>query len=234
MTWRLGMARPDPSDRSQWSVVIPVLQEAQQLPSLLAQLQGPEEVWVVDGGSRDGSGQIARLMGAHWLRSAPSRGAQLRLGAAQATRPWLLFLHADARLPSHWASVLAAALRDPAVAAAAFHLRVNGRGWKLRLLEQLVDWRCRCRGLPYGDQGLALAADVYKRSGGYRSIPLMEDLELVQRLHGYGRVVLASGAVKVSARRWQRLGVWRSSWRNVQLRRAWRQGVPIDELAGRY
>ena len=51
MTWRLGMARPDPRDRSQWSVVIPVLQEAQQLPSLLAQLQGPEEVWVVDGGS---------------------------------------------------------------------------------------------------------------------------------------------------------------------------------------
>ena len=104
----------------------------------------------------------------------------------------------------------------------------------LRLLEQLVDWRCRCRGLPYGDQGLALAADVYKRSGGYRSIPLMEDLELVQRLHGYGRVVLASGAVKVSARRWQRLGVWRSSWRNMQLRRAWRQGVAIDELACRY
>ena len=91
-----GMARPDPSDRSNWSVVIPVLQEAQQLPSLLAQLQGPEEVWVVDGGSRDGSGQIARLMGAHWLRSGASRGAQLRLGAAQATRPWLLFLHADA------------------------------------------------------------------------------------------------------------------------------------------
>ena len=158
----------------------------------------------------------------------------MRLGAAQATRPWLLFLHADARLPSHWASVLAAALRDPAVAAAAFRLRVNGRGWKLRLLEQLVDWRCRCRGLPYGDQGLALAADVYRRSGGYQSIPLMEDLELVQRLHGYGRVVLAPGAVQVSARRWQRLGVWRSSWRNVQLRRAWRQGVPIDQLAGRY
>ena len=91
MTWRLGMVRPDPSDRSQWSVVIPVLQEAQQLPSLLAQLQGPEEVWVVDGGSRDGSGQIARSMGAHWLRSAASRGVQLRLGAAQATRPWLCF-----------------------------------------------------------------------------------------------------------------------------------------------
>ena len=120
------------------------------------------------------------------------------------------------------------------MAAAAFHLRVNGRGWKLRLLEQLVDWRCRCRGLPYGDQGLALAADVYMRSGGYRSIPLMEDLELVQRLHGYGRIVLAPGAVQVSARRWQRLGVWRSSWRNMQLRRAWRQGVAIDELAGRY
>ena len=117
---------------------------------------------------------------------------------------------------------------------AAFHLRVNGRGWKLRLLEQLVDWRCRCRGLPYGDQGLALAADVYKRSGGYQSIPLMEDLELVQRLHGYGRVVLAPGAVQVSARRWQRLGCGAAAGGTMQLRRAWRQGVAIDELAGRY
>ena len=234
MTWRLGMVRPDPGDRSQWSVVIPVLQEAQQLPSLLAQLQGQEEVWVVDGGSRDGSGQIARSMGAHWLRSEASRGVQLRLGAAQATRPWLLFLHADARLPSQWPLVLARVLRDPAVAAAAFRLRVNGCGWKLRLLEQLVDWRCRCRGLPYGDQGLALAADVYQRSGGYQPIPLMEDLELVQRLHRYGDVVQTPAAVQVSARRWQRLGVWRSSWRNAQLRRAWRKGVPIDQLAGRY
>jgi len=234
MTWPPGMVRPDPSDRSQWSVVIPVLQEAQQLPSLLAQLQGPEEVWVVDGGSRDGSGQIARLMGAHWLRSPASRGVQLRLGAAQATRPWLLFLHADARLPRQWSAVLAAALCDPAVAAAAFQLRVQGRGWKLRLLEQLVDWRCRWRGLPYGDQGLALAADVYQRSGGYRPLPLMEDLELVQRLHGYGRVALAPASVQVSARRWQRLGVWRSSWRNARLRRAWRQGVPLEQLAARY
>ena len=234
MTWRLGMVRPDPSDRSQWRVVIPVLQEAHQLPSLLAQLQGPEEVWVVDGGSQDGSGQIARLMGAHWLRSPASRGQQLRLGAAQATRPWLLFLHADARLPQHWSAVLAAVLSDPGVAAAAFRLKVRGRGWKLRLLEQLVDWRCRSRGLPYGDQGLALAADVYQRSGGYQAIPLMEDLELVQRLHGYGRVVLAPGSVDVSARRWQRLGVWRSCWRNARLRCGWRQGVPIEELAARY
>ena len=131
MTWRLGMVRPDPSDRSQWSVVIPVLQEAQQLPSLLAQLQGPEEVWVVDGGSRDGSGQIARSMGAHWLRSAASRGVQLRLGAAQATRPWLLFLHADARLPSHWSSVLAGVLHDPAVAGVerVYLMTTNGGGF---------------------------------------------------------------------------------------------------------
>ena len=228
------MVRPDPTDRSQWSVVIPALQEAHQLPSLLAQLQGPEEVWVVDGGSTDGTGQIARLMGAHWLRATASRGVQLRAGAAQATRPWLLFLHADARLPRDWSAALAAELHDPSVAAAAFRLRIHHQGWKLRLLEWLVDWRCWSRGLPYGDQGLALGADVYQRSGGYQPIALMEDLDLVQRLHTYGRVVLAPAAVHVSARRWQRLGVWRSSWRNAALRRAWRAGVPVEQLASRY
>ena len=110
------MLIPDPSKRSHWSVVIPTLQEVQQLPLLLAQLQGPEEVWVVDGGSSDGTQQQALAMGARLLRCAqPSRGAQLAAGAAQASRPWLLFLHADARLPRNWPAALAQALADPAV-----------------------------------------------------------------------------------------------------------------------
>lgn len=229
------MLTPDPADRAHWSVVIPTLEEAQQLPLLLAQLQGPEEVWVVDGGSCDGTQQLALAMGARLLRcSQPSRGAQLAAGAAQASRPWLLFLHADARLPQHWAPALARALAAPSVVAAAFRLRVRGTDWKLRLLERLVGWRSRWRGLPYGDQGLALAATTYRSCGGFRPLPLMEDLELVQRLGQRGRVALAQASLKVSGRRWRRLGVWRSSWRNARLRAAWRRGVPADQLARLY
>lgn len=229
------MLNPDPSKRCHWSVVIPTLQEAQQLPLLLAQLQGPEEVWVVDGGSSDGTQQQALAMGARLLRCAqPSRGAQLAAGAAQASRPWLLFLHADARLPHNWSAALAQALADPAVVAAAFQLRVRGGDWKLRLLERLVGWRSRWRGLPYGDQGLALAATTYHRCGGFRPLPLMEDLELVQRLGQRGRVALAEAPLRVSGRRWRRLGVWRTSWRNARLRAAWRRGVSAEELARLY
>jgi rSAM/selenodomain-associated transferase 2 len=235
VTWSPGVVRPDAADRAQWSVVIPALQEMEQLPLLLGQLQGPEQVVVVDGGSSDGTAAIAAAMGAHVVHaSAANRGLQLAVGAAHATRPWLLFLHADARLPEQWHERLAEALAAEAVIAAAFRLRVRGRGWKLRLLERLVGFRSRWRGLPYGDQGLAIAVDDYQQIGGYRPLPLMEDLDLVQRLGQNGRVALAAGAVQVSDRRWRRLGVWRSSWRNARLRAAWRRGIDPQELARRY
>jgi rSAM/selenodomain-associated transferase 2 len=230
-----GAVRPDPGDRAQWSVVIPTLQEVEQLPGLLAQLQGPEQVLVVDGGSSDGTVAAASAMGALVIHAnAANRGLQLSTGAAHASRPWLLFIHADARLPMRWSSLLAEALEADGVVAAAFRLRVDGSSWKLRLLERLVGLRSRWRGLPYGDQGLALSADVYHQVGGYRPLPLMEDLELVQRLGCRGRLALAAGAVLVSDRRWRRLGVWRSSLRNARLRAAWRLGTEPEVLARRY
>jgi rSAM/selenodomain-associated transferase 2 len=218
----------------QWSVVIPVLNEQEQLGGLLAQLADVEDVWVVDGGSGDRSRELALLMGAKLLRSAPSRGGQLAAGAAQARNPRLFFVHADARLPAAWQRHLSEALGRSAAVAAALRLKVKGRGWRLRLLERLVGLRSRWLGLPYGDQGLALSSNTYWQLGGYRALPLMEDLDLVQRLGRRGRVVLATAAIEVNDRRWRRLGVWRTAWRNAQLRAAWRRGEDAEQLASRY
>lgn len=217
-----------------WSVVVPVLNEADHLGGLLAGLAGAGEVWVVDGGSVDGSRTIARTMGAHVVASAPGRGRQLQRGAAEASRPFLLLVHGDVRLPDDWAPQLAAALAQPGVVAAAFRLRVNGRGWRLRLLERLVDLRSGWGQRPYGDQGLALRRSTYLAVGGVRPLALMEDLELVERLARHGRLALVPAPVLVSDRRWRRLGVWRTAWRNGRLRRAWRRGVSTDVLAELY
>jgi rSAM/selenodomain-associated transferase 2 len=216
-------------------VVIPVLNENELLGGLLAQLQEVGELIVVDGGSSDRTCEIAALMGAQLLHSkSPNRGAQMAMGAANTSRPYLLFLHADARLERGWCGHLAHAIMKSDVSAAAFRLEVQSPGWRLRLLEWLVYLRSMWFQLPYGDQGLALTRQKYDLVGGYLSLPLMEDLDLVQRLQKLGKLVQTPAKIKVSGRRWERLGVWRSCWRNAKLRAAWRRGVDPGLLATRY
>ncbi|MCU0528505.1 MAG: TIGR04283 family arsenosugar biosynthesis glycosyltransferase [Cyanobium sp. Prado107] len=227
------------------SVVIAARNEAALLPALLAQLgEGPQlvrEVLVVDGGSRDGTPQVAQLAGARLLRCPAGRGRQLALGAAEAIAPWLLLLHADVRLPRNWAERVQAAIRpgkptplQRSGQAWYFDLAIRGRHPGLRLVELGTALRSRWRQLPYGDQGLLLSRVLYDAVGGIRPLPLMEDLDLVQRLRRQGRLQSLGVALRVDGRRWRRLGVWRTTLANARLRRAWRRGEPAEVLACRY
>ncbi len=222
-------------------VVIPCRNEAQQLPALLAQLHAAEPlvaaVVVVDGGSSDGSAALAALAGARVLHGAANRGAQLAAGAASLTTPWLLLLHADCRLPPGWAAAVqrAIAASDPAGGPAWwFGLAIRGRDPALRLVELAVAWRSRWRQLPYGDQGLLVGRDLLDRAGGILPLPLMEDLELVQRLGRHTRLRSLGLPLAVSARRWRLRGVWQTTLANARLRRLWRRGVPEVQLAALY
>jgi rSAM/selenodomain-associated transferase 2 len=224
------------------AVVIPALQEARRLPALLADLaQAPAgliaEIVVVDGGSHDGTGALARLAGARLLPSAPGRGLQLACGVAATTAPWLLLLHADARLSPGWAELVQAAItapesRPPRVWC--FDLRVQGAGPGLRLLELAVALRTRLRQLPFGDQGLLLPRVLLEACGGIAPLPLMEDLDLILRLRHRARVQPLGGQLRVDGRRWRQLGLLGNAWRNAQLRRQWRRGRSAQELADRY
>jgi rSAM/selenodomain-associated transferase 2 len=231
------------SARVPWlSVVIASRNERRALPPLLAQLgSAPDlvrEVLVVDGGSDDGSGQLAALAGAALLRSGPGRGGQLALGAREARGPWLLLLHADVRLPSDWAQRIRAVrqrqAQGQALAAWYFDLGIAGAHPGLRLVELGVALRCRWRQLPYGDQGLLLPLPLYRASGGLRPLPLMEDLDLVQRLRRLARLRSLGAAVRVDPRRWRQRGIWRTTLDNARLRRQWRRGVDAATLARRY
>ncbi|MFZ9147856.1 TIGR04283 family arsenosugar biosynthesis glycosyltransferase [Vulcanococcus sp.] len=220
------------------AVVIPARSESTRLPLLLADLAGAPAAWsleltVVDGGSRDGTARIARLAGARLIASEPSRGRQLALGIAATTAPWLLLLHADARLQPGWSAALERAMAQPE-AAWAFDLQVEGTGLGLRLLEQAVRLRSQLRQLPYGDQGLLLPRSLLERAGGMPEIPLMEDLLLIQRLQPLAAIRRLGCPLRVHGRRWQRHGVLGTAWRNAALRRAWRQGLSAEQLAQRY
>ncbi len=220
------------------AVVIPTLNEAGRLPALLADLaQAPcgliSERVVVDGGSRDGTAQLARLGGAQVLPCAPGRGRQLQRGITATTAPWLLLLHADARLCRTWADVVHQAMQEPA-AAWAFDLAIDGGGLGLRLVELAVRLRSQLRQLPYGDQGLLLPRALLHQAGGMPALDLMEDLALIQRLQPLTPIRRLAQPLRVDGRRWRQLGVVRTTWRNARLRRAWRCGASPAELAGLY
>ena len=220
------------------SVVIAARNEAGALPSLLADLAPWNgqllEVVVVDGASGDGTARLARLAGARVLSSAPCRGAQLAAGVAATDGTWLLLLHADARLPRGWQGLVAMAMECGPQRAWAFRLAVDEPGPALRLVEALVTLRSRWRRLPYGDQGLLVSRPLLRAAGGISAIPLMEDLDLVLRLRRLGAIGLLPGSLRVSGRRWRRLGVLGTALANARLRRAWRQGTPPELLAQHY
>ncbi len=219
------------------SVIVPVRNEAVHLPALLAALQSaPElvtEVLVVDGGSGDASRTIAQLAGAVLLRQSGGRGAQIAAGVAAASGPWLLLLHGDAVLPRDWDRAMVRAMQCRPEAWY-FELAIADPHPGLRLVELAVALRSRWRQLPYGDQGLLLTAKLLSRCGGVRPHPLMEDLELIQRLRRHSRLRSLGLALQVDGRRWCRLGVWRTTLENARLRRAWRRGTSPQALARAY
>lgn len=234
----MSPAWPPASRPAPLSVVIPVRDEARGLPPLLADLAAAPalvaEVVVVDGGSRDGSATVARLAGALVLSAPPGRGSQLRQGIAASRAPWLLLLHGDSRLPEGWVESVAAAIAQGEGRAWAFRLAIGGSDPALRLVELAVSLRSRWRSLPYGDQGLLLSRTLHERAGGIAPLPLMEDLEFVLRLRRLAPIQLLPGALRVSDRRWRRLGVWQTTVANARLRRDWRRGESPDRLAQRY
>jgi len=214
------------------SVVIPALNEEACLARAIRSVSADAEVIVVDGGSRDGTREIAARLGAAVLSRPPSRGGQMGAGAAGACGDWLLFLHADTWLEPGWAQ----AVRNlgPESAGGAFRLAIEAPGRSYRLVETAVDLRSRFLGLPYGDQALFVRRTVYERLGGMAPIPLMEDVDLVRKLRGVGRLVFLPLRAFTSPRRWQEHGVLGTSFRNWGLLALYAAGVPPSRLARMY
>lgn len=185
---------------------------------------------MVDGGSRDDTRAVAQGFGARVIDAPPGRGPQLRTGAA-----WLLVLHADSCPDPGWAAAIAPVLARPGGdVAAVFRLRLDDGARAARLLERGAAWRTRALGLPYGDQGLLIARSFYEALGGYRDLPLMEDVDLVRRI-GRRRIVALDHAVTTSAVRYVRERYARRVARNLSILALYFQGVSparLERLCG--
>jgi rSAM/selenodomain-associated transferase 2 len=220
------------------SVVIPTLDAAGDLPAMLAALAGARligEIVVADGGSTDDTAAIARAAGARTLTAARGRGTQLAAGAAAASGDWLLFLHADCRLMSGWEAAVAAFVAAPGAIGHAgyFAFALDDASRAARRLERIVAWRCRVVALPYGDQGLLIARALYDTAGGFRAMPLMEDVDLVRRL-GRRRLAPLGAPLCASARRYRRDGYIRRPLRNLLCLSLYFMHVPPRWIARLY
>jgi rSAM/selenodomain-associated transferase 2 len=195
------------------SIIIPVLNEAALIQAALAALQPLREqgaeIIVVDGGSGDGTAELAAPLASRLIRWERGRATQMNAGARAAAGEWLLFLHVDARLPEDALATLRAAFESGA-AWGRFDVRLSGRHPLLRAVERLMNLRSRLTGIATGDQAIFVRRELFERIGGFPAIPLMEDITLSKALKQVARPRCLVARVRVSSRRWERRGVLRT------------------------
>lgn len=215
------------------SVIVPTLNAADGLEATLVALSPSDEVIVVDGGSRDASVALARAWGARVIETTPGRGGQLAAGAGRASGDWLLFLHADTVLGPGWRAAVDVHAAAGAEKAACFRFGLDDASPQARRLERWVAVRVALLALPYGDQGLLIHRDLYDQLGGFRPLPLMEDVDLVRRL-GRRRLTILPVRAETSARRWRQDGWFARSARNLFCLALFFVGVPAARIARLY
>ncbi|MBL8817330.1 MAG: TIGR04283 family arsenosugar biosynthesis glycosyltransferase [Planctomyces sp.] len=219
------------------SVVIPTFNEEQHIARTLGQFTecSGVEVIVSDGGSGDRTCEIAYEKGVRVIRGRceSGRGRQLNAGAAVAGGDVLMFLHADTKLPDDFLKSVRECI-NLGNRAGAFRLGIESQDWMYRIIEFGANLRSRWFQLPYGDQAIFVKADLFYNMSGFQPWPLMEDYELCQRLRRLGRICLADTSVKVSPRRWQKLGILRTTVLNQAIVLAYKFGKSPESLAAWY
>ena len=218
------------------SVVIPTLNAETALANTIQSVRGfSPEIIIADGGSTDATSAIAEKFGAKIVRSEKGRGRQLRAGGKAANGDWLLFLHADTRLAEDWDGEAFSFMTDPhnTARAAVFTYQLDDPAPPARRVERLVAWRTRSLGLPFGDQGLLISRAFYDSLGGFRDMPLMEDIEIVRQI-GRRRLAVLQSFALTSADKYQRGGWWARPVRNVCCQILYFLGMPPSVLVWLY
>jgi rSAM/selenodomain-associated transferase 2 len=220
------------------SVIIPTLNEEAYMRTCL-EAAGQEdavcEIIVADGGSTDRTVQIAEsFQKVKVLSTDKGRGVQMNAGAASAAGETLLFLHADTILQKGWSRAIEQLLKDNTIAGGAFTFAIDSPLKKYRTVEQWVRFRCRLFKLPYGDQAIFVRTVIFKKLQGYKNIPLMEDVELIGRLKGLGRIVVLEARAFTSERRWLSKGLLYTAAINQSVMLLYKLGISPHILAKIY
>ena len=218
------------------SIIIPTLNASAVLERTLNALKTseiPTQIIISDRGSTDETRSIAEQHGATVVEAPTGRGTQLAAGANTAIHPWLLFLHADTRLDTAWPQTIKKFITNPTTPprAGIFKFSLDDPAPAARRLEKIVAWRCKLLGLPYGDQGLLISRQHYDQIGGFKGLPLYEDVDIIRRI-GRGNIEYLELAAVTSAIRYQKSGYFLRSLRNATCLSLYFAGLP-PKLIGR-
>lgn len=203
------------------SIVVPALNEEAQITvtlEALLQLEGEKEIIVADGGSTDTTVARTDGLGVKVVQSARGRGPQMHAGAMEATGDVLWFVHADTIPPAGALQEISAALENSEAVGGNFGLVFDGSSRAARQLTAIYPW-LRMLGLCYGDSGLFVKREIYNRIGGFKPLPLFEDLDFLRRLRRAGRFVHLQQPIVTSSRRFERKNfalVW-LHWTTLQV-----------------
>jgi rSAM/selenodomain-associated transferase 2 len=225
-----------PGAMGRLTIVLPVLNEAAIIVAALAALaplraRGAEIV-VADGGSRDGTAQLAKPFADRVITVRLGRGVAMNAGAALGTGDALLFLHADTALPEDADRLIDAALACRAWGR--FDLRIAGRHPLLTVVARMINWRSRLTGIATGDQAIFVSRKAFETVGGFPDLPLMEDIAISRQLKRLCRPLCIATPAVTSGRRWEHNGVVRTILLMWRLRLSYYLGVEPALLAELY
>ena len=223
---------------SKISIIIPTINEANNLPLLLSDLssiQKKGEIIIVDCGSKDKTIDIAKIYGAKVFKSEErSRGLQLDIGAKNSKGNWLIFLHADTRLTHNWFKKINSVLKGDKNYIYYFKFKINHKKIIYRFLEILVNFRSQYFKQPYGDQGLIIHRTIYFKNNGFRKIPLMEDIDFLRRLNNKKDLKQLNLPIYISSRKWERTNIFLQAIKNWNFRRRWLKGESTKSIYSDY
>lgn len=222
----------------QTTVIIPTFNESSTISETVRTVRQQStnrlQIIVADGFSTDDTVRKARHAGARVLRVRGGRGQQLNKGAELANAPNLLFLHADTKVPPAFDVHIKQLLHRPDVVAGAFRLNIDSTLPGIRIVQQVANWRSSLFQRPYGDQGLFITKRQFHRIGGYPAMPFLEDYQIVRTLSRRGRIAIANSSVVTNARRWETLGVARTTFFNQVILLAYHVGIQPSILRSWY
>ena len=222
------------------SVIIPVLDEREQINSVIEHLRGLPgsescEIIVVDGDPGAGTIGAIKEGGIVTITCEKGRGRQMNAGADVAKGDMLIFLHADTRLPDRAFEKVAQVLEDERYVAGAFDLSIDSDRLILKYIAARARLRSRLNRIPYGDQAIFMRKSYFEEIGRFKEIPIMEDIELMRRIRRRGdRICILPDRVKASARRWEKEGAIYATVRNQVLVALYYLGVSPEKLARFY
>ncbi len=220
------------------SIIVPVLDDVSALHQLLDDLDAipafDAERIVVDGGSTDGSFELAQRRVEVVVRAPTGRARQLAAGAARAHGKWLWMLHADSRVDASAWDALRRAVEPKDAAWGRFDVRLTGKHAAFRIIETLMNVRSRWSSICTGDQGIFVRRDLLELVDGIPDLPLMEDIELTKRLRRYAHPICIDSPLGVSPRRWQEHGIATTILLMWRLRLKYFFGVAPETLVQQY